>query len=125
MAGSCSVESCPETAIACLEDNAVCYRHFLKRAYARLESISSEMQDPHFLELHSDETGHFLEECIREAADIACVFASPDNLERARMLDVLLWASELHALLRRGPAHSGADCHSLEIRRFRRLGRKS
>jgi hypothetical protein len=40
---------------------------------------------------------------MRDAADITCAVKEPTNLERARVLDVLLWASELHGLLRRGP----------------------
>lgn len=40
---------------------------------------------------------------MRRAADIACAPAPPSNLERAQVLDVLLWASELHGRLRRGP----------------------
>ena len=40
---------------------------------------------------------------MRHAADIACAAAPPSNLERAQVLDVLLWASELHGRLRRSP----------------------
>lgn len=40
---------------------------------------------------------------MRHAADIACAPAPPSNLERAQVLDVLLWASELHGRLRRSP----------------------
>ena len=40
---------------------------------------------------------------MRGAADIACNPAPPSNLERARVIDVLLWASELHGRLRRSP----------------------
>jgi len=40
---------------------------------------------------------------MREATNIACTAEPAGNLERAQLLDVLLWASDLHKSLRRGP----------------------
>ena len=40
---------------------------------------------------------------MREATSIACAAEPPGNLERAQLLDILLWASELYGCLRRGP----------------------
>ncbi|PYU28635.1 MAG: hypothetical protein DMG31_19620 [Acidobacteria bacterium] len=40
---------------------------------------------------------------MREATNIACAAELPNNLERAQLLDILLWASELYGRLRRGP----------------------
>jgi hypothetical protein len=54
-------------------------------------------------ENHAEASARHLEECMRGAADIACNPAPPSNLERARVIDVLLWASELHGRLRRSP----------------------
>jgi hypothetical protein len=45
----------------------------------------------------------FLEQCMREATNIACAAEVLNNLERAQLLDILLWASELYGRLRRGP----------------------
>ena len=45
----------------------------------------------------------FIEECVRQAADIAQNATDLDNLERAQLLDVLLWAGELTSKLRRSP----------------------
>jgi hypothetical protein len=40
---------------------------------------------------------------MREVTNIACAAELPNNLERAQLLDILLWASELYGRLRRGP----------------------
>jgi len=99
----CSTPDCAEAAVASAEERAVCRKHFLAYSYQRLESISDQIHDAKFHERHSDAVSHFLEDCMRDAADIACGSTAPDNLEKAQVLDVLLWASELHARLRRGP----------------------
>jgi hypothetical protein len=99
----CSMEGCAEAAVTSVDHRAFCYKHFLDYSYQCLEVISTQMHDPQFHNRQAESTGRFLEECMRNAADIACVVTAPTNLERARVLDVLLWASELHGLLRRGP----------------------
>jgi hypothetical protein len=40
---------------------------------------------------------------MQHAADVASSQQAPDNLDRARVLDVLTWAAEIHRGLRRGP----------------------
>jgi hypothetical protein len=102
MADRCSMKGCAETAAVALEQRQLCCKHFLAHSYARLASITTQVQQADFHEVHADGVAGFLEECMRDAAEIACSAAAPDNLERAQVLDVLLWASELHGRLRRG-----------------------
>jgi hypothetical protein len=99
----CSTDECVEEAVASAEERALCRKHFLSYSYKRLEDISGRIHEAQFHERHSDAASHFLEDCMRDAADIACGADTPSNLERAQVLDVLLWASELHGRLRRGP----------------------
>jgi PilZ domain len=99
----CSVPECTEEGIASIDDRVLCRTHFLTWSYQRLEAISGQINRQEFHERQADAAGRFLEGCMHDAADIACAVAAPSNLERARVLDVLLWASELHARLRRGP----------------------
>jgi hypothetical protein len=61
------------------------------------------MREPTFHANSADVAGGVLEECMREATNIACAAQLPGNLERAQLLDILLWASELYGRLRRGP----------------------
>jgi hypothetical protein len=99
----CNAEGCGEAAVASVDHRTLCYQHFLTYSYQALEVISAQIHDPQFHNRQAEGTGRFLEECMRNAADVACVVTAPTNLERARVMDVLLWASELHGLLRRGP----------------------
>jgi len=42
----------------------------------------------------------FIEECSRKALDVSLHCKDLSNLERGRLLDILLWAGELFLLLR-------------------------
>jgi len=80
----------------------VCRTHFLAGAYRHLEFISGQIQEPEFHTQQGEVASRFLEECMREATNIACAAEVLNNLERAQLLDILLWASELYGRLRRG-----------------------
>jgi hypothetical protein len=84
-------------------ENWLCSQHFIQHSYQHLENISAGMREALLQENDSEESARCLEECMRGAADIACHPAPPSNLEKARVIDVLLWASELHGRLRRSP----------------------
>lgn len=99
----CSDLGCGEAAIVLIGENWLCSQHFIERSYQQLEKISAGISTPAFQENNTEESARRLEECMRGAADIACHPAPPSNLERARVIDVLLWASELHGRLRRSP----------------------
>jgi hypothetical protein len=42
----------------------------------------------------------FIEECSRKALDVSLQSENLSNLQRGRLLDILLWAGELFVLLR-------------------------
>jgi PilZ domain len=99
----CAAEACGEAPVASLDEHEVCRAHFLAGAYRHLESISAQISEPHFHSQHGELASRFLEQCMREATNIACAAELLNNLERAQILDILLWASELYVRLRRGP----------------------
>jgi hypothetical protein len=68
---------CSEAAIARLEDRHLCYQHFLARSYERLEIISAKVQDRQIHQRDTESEASFLEDCMRDAADIACAVTSP------------------------------------------------
>lgn len=103
MSLKCAADGCAEASVASLENHPVCRTHFVTGAYRHLESIAAQIQEPHFHSRHGESAGQFLEQCMREATNIACAPELPSNLERAQLLDILLWASELYGRLRRGP----------------------
>ena len=103
MAERCIDSSCADDGIVLIGENWLCSQHFIERSYQQLEKISAGMREAAFQENSAEESARRLEECMRGAADIACSPTPPSNLERARVIDVLLWSSELHGRLRRSP----------------------
>lgn len=108
MSLKCAAEGCAEAGAASLDGRQVCRTHFLAGAYRHLDSIAAQIQEPHFHTRHGESATQFLEQCMREATNIACALELPNNLERAQLLDILLWASELYSRLRRGPRVSAS-----------------
>jgi len=97
---NCRVGSCGGAAITTLDHQALCLNHFLLRCYEKLEGLdprgrrfSAEPLDLAYMRA-------FIEECSRKALDISLQSQSLTNLQRGRLLDILLWAGELFLLLR-------------------------
>ena len=103
MGNTCTEPECAEAAIVSLGERSVCRSHYLAYCYKRLEAISESVRTYHMSQEEADASGRFLQDCMRSAADIASASEMPNNLERAQVYDVLLWASELHGRLRRSP----------------------
>jgi len=92
--------SCVSAAVTTLDHQAFCLNHFLLRCYAELEGF-----DPRGRQFSSETVDlvsmrAFIEECSRKALDISLQSENLTNLQRGRLLDILLWAGELFLLLR-------------------------
>jgi len=81
----------------------LCRQHFLRQAYEYLESVAEQMQQSNLRSSSADLASLLLEQGMLEVANIACSAELLSNLERAQLLDILLWASEIYGGLRRGP----------------------
>ncbi len=97
---NCRVDSCGGAAVATLDHQALCLDHFLSRCYERLENL--EPRGRKFSNEPDDlaPMRAFIEECSRKALDISLHSKNLTNLQRGRLLDILLWAGELFLLLR-------------------------
>lgn len=97
---NCRMGSCGSAAITTLDREALCLNHFLLGCYEKLEGL-----DPRGRKF-STETADmasmraFIEECSRKALDVSLQSKNLNNLQRGRLLDILLWAGELFLLLR-------------------------
>jgi hypothetical protein len=96
----CKVDSCGSPAITTLDRQALCLNHFLLRCYERLEGL-----DPRGRKFTAEPVDlaamrAFIEECSRKALDVSLQSKNLSNLQRGRLLDILLWAGELFLLLR-------------------------
>ena len=97
---NCAENSCGSASAGTLDQQALCLNHFLLRCYEKLEAVDPRGRK--FLSAPGNLASMraFIEECSREALDISLQCENLTNLERGRLLDILLWAGELFVLLR-------------------------
>jgi hypothetical protein len=94
------MDSCSRASVTSLDQQDLCLNHFLLRCYEKLEGVDPRNRrlGPEPLELASMRA--FVEECSRKTLDLSLHCENLTNLQRGRLLDILLWAGELFLLLR-------------------------
>ena len=97
---NCRVDSCSRAAITSLDRQALCLNHFLIRCYERLEGLDPRGRKFNIEPVSLASMRAFIEECSRKALDVSLQSQDLNNLQRGRLLDILLWAGELFLLLR-------------------------
>ncbi len=97
---SCRVGSCGSAAITTLDHQALCLNHFLMHCYERLDALDPRGRKFSAEPIDVVSMRAFIEECSRKALDVSLQSQNLSNLQRGRLLDILLWASELFLLLR-------------------------
>jgi hypothetical protein len=72
----------------------LCLPHFIEHCYEALRRCRpSQFPNPDSAAFESE--NRFLEECAEQAALLVCPLRGFDNLDRARLFDIFLWATEL------------------------------
>jgi hypothetical protein len=104
----CAVDFCEGAAVASLAQQDFCLNHFIDLCYENLQRIDPRGQNMGRVNLDRASLRAFIEECSRRALDVALHCDDIDNLQRGRLLDILLWAGELFLLLR-APTRGFAD----------------
>jgi hypothetical protein len=97
---NCTVGSCGSAAVTSLDRKALCLNHFLQRCYERLEGLDPRGRKFTAEPVDLASMRAFIEECSRKALDVSLQSKNLSNLQRGRLLDILLWAGELFLLLR-------------------------
>lgn len=97
---NCSSISCYRSSVTSLDQQDFCLNHFLYHCYQRLEALDPRNRRVPSGHLNLAAIRAFVEECSRKALDISLHSENLTNLERGRLLDILLWAGELFVLLR-------------------------
>lgn len=98
---ACAVEGCTAAKVATLESQALCLDHFFTKCYATLECFDRwRAQSSHKLAkgtqtVSVEQVRAFLQACSGQALNVSLQCKEMTNLQRARLLDVLLWAGEL------------------------------
>jgi hypothetical protein len=97
---NCRMGSCGSAAITTLDRQALCLNHFLLRCYEKLEGLDPRGRKFSAEAVDLASMRAFIEECSRKALDVSLQSKKLSNLQRGRLLDILLWAGELFLLLR-------------------------
>jgi hypothetical protein len=105
---NCGVGSCSGAAITSLDHQALCINHFLLRCYDKLERVDPRGRRFSAEAVDMAAMRAFVEECSRKALDVSLQSKILTNLQRGRLLDILLWAGELFLILR-APRHTIAE----------------
>jgi hypothetical protein len=104
----CAVDFCEGAAVVSLAQQDFCLDHFIELCYENLQRIDPRGQTMGRVNLDPASRRAFIEECSRRALDVALHCDDISNLQRGRLLDILLWAGELFLLLR-APSRGFAD----------------
>jgi hypothetical protein len=86
-----------------LEGEALCGGHFISTSYARLEKYDELRKEHRLSAFDTESVRRFINQCSRQADEIEHGIKDLDNLDRARLLHIILWANELGRHLRRSP----------------------
>ena len=97
---SCSRMNCSKRAVTSLGEEDFCFDHFCSRCYELLERgdspLSLAMGDYAALAAML----YRLDECAQRALEISLSEIELNNLDRARLLDILLWSGDVTTTLR-------------------------
>lgn len=87
----------------------MCRTHFIITCYERLQSCLDRLGAQPVLGTIVDPVRQFLIECCEQAANLALGIEDLSSMERAQILDILLWATDTARRLPQKPAEGGSD----------------
>ena len=93
----CDSAECSQHAVAWIDFRFLCVAHLVSHCYDRLEEYE-RAGSAHAAAIHDAKgqpNSNFLEDCPARIASLLITHAGLENIERARLLDILLWANEL------------------------------
>jgi hypothetical protein len=91
----CGVDSCEERRVAAFRNENLCCDHFLGRCYEFLEGIDPNRDFASNGGQKPEETKKLIEECAQRTLEVALGNRNLSNVQRARLLDILLWTSDV------------------------------
>jgi len=92
----CSAEDCANTAVTRFVQRDLCLNHFVSRCYADLERLDRRVRNGEWNLIENSTLKAFAEECSLKALELSLSGCATDNLQRGRLLDILLWAGEIY-----------------------------
>lgn len=90
----CGYAHCEELGIASLGDEDLCCDHFVLRSYEFLHRIDAERSGNSGDVRQSAAMMDSANSCLQGALEVSLRATSLNNLQKARLLDIMLWAGE-------------------------------
>jgi hypothetical protein len=97
----CKVSYCAKPAVTDLAGQDLCLDHFLASCYERLDRLEAVVCRPSLEAAEDLAAGAFLEECSKRTLFICLRHEYLSNLDRSRLLNILLQAGHLQLQLRK------------------------
>ena len=101
--GQCSVPDCEHPAATSIELRRVCLAHFIITCYGRLEELSRSTDTWSAGGTAWESARSFIWVCVQTAANLSQQNPELPNLERARLVDIIISATDLGRRSRRSP----------------------
>lgn len=99
----CHAEACAQAVAASLDGEPLCREHFISLCYRWLDRYEEIRKDHGLDATNTESVRRFIHECTRSADEMEHTAKDLDNLDRAKLLHIILSASELGRHLRRSP----------------------
>ena len=96
----CTTITCAENGVVMLAGVTLCLEHFLQQCYGRLEGLDPAVRGKTREAAINDGAPKILEEVVKQVLIVCLQHNNLSNLDRSRLLDILLWAGELQLVLR-------------------------
>jgi hypothetical protein len=99
----CAIKDCLKPPAAIFGGKFYCRGHFVATCYERLDFCADLLRTRTFSHQTSEEMRKFIAECTQQAAQLSETAKILNNIERARLLDILFYASDIGSHMRRSP----------------------
>jgi hypothetical protein len=109
LTSQCSIQGCNQPAVIDVGARRVCVAHFVANSYEKLEKLSHSTHTWSVGGEAWESARNFVRECVQSATSFSQKNTAISNLERARLVDIATWATELGRRLRRSPRNTLAN----------------
>jgi hypothetical protein len=96
----CSGNLCDKSAVVVLEERTLCLDHFFERCFERLDKLEPKIRRRLVGAEDKAAAQAILEECSSGALLVSLRHEALSNLDRSRLLEILLLCGDLRLLLR-------------------------
>jgi hypothetical protein len=117
----CSVAACGRPGAAVLGADFFCRQHFIASCGTQLQAYIKLLDQRRLGDLPVESLRRFIRDCMREADNFERDARDLDNVERGRLLDIILSAADLGRHLRRSPRKVASISIELRSKKPREL----